>query len=126
MAQADTLVRTAGAFESLLDALEHGKIADLRRRLCRDVCFLTQDRTPIRGRDRVDSLLGQLVEAGLVVSTAETSCLELGQFALVSAGLQMRLPARPKALELAGEAVFALAHREGEWKLLLVAPWGLS
>jgi hypothetical protein len=125
MTQAGTLVGTAGALEVLLDALERGNIAELRQRLCRDVCFLTQDRTPIRGRERVDSLLSQLVGAGLVVSTAETSCVELGLFALVSARLQMRLPARPKTLELAADAVFALAHREGEWKLLLVAPWGL-
>lgn len=125
MTATGTLAEPAGALDVLLEALERGNVRGVRRRLCRDACFLTQDRTPILGRERVGSLLGQLVTAGLAVSAVGPYCLELGQMALVSARLQIRLPTGPEPLEQTTDGLFALVHREGEWKLLLAAPWGL-
>lgn len=119
-----TEARPAEAVEGFLALLETGDLAALADSLCRDACFLTQDATTIQGRERITALLAQLQESGLSVTSLARQSLRLGDFALVTTRWKLRLPARPQPLVQTTEAMLALAHREGRWKLLLIAPWG--
>jgi ketosteroid isomerase-like protein len=112
------------ALESFLDAVERGDHRSLSDLLCRDVCFLTQDSTAIRGRDRVLSLLTQLIAAGVDVRSISSHTLQIADFALVSASWRLGRERPPTALRQTTAASLVLSLREGTWKLLLLAPWG--
>lgn len=119
-----TPAKPSEAVEGFLALLEAGDLAALGNSLCRDACFLTQDATTIQGREPVAALLAQLQASGLRVTSLTSHALWLGDFALVTTRWRLRLPARPVPLLQTTEAMLALAHREGQWKLLLIAPWG--
>lgn len=110
--------------EGFLALLEGGEPAALANSLCRDACFVTQDATTIQGREPVAALLTQLQESRLRVTSLASNALSLGDFALVTTRWRLHLPAQPAPLMQTTEAMFALARREGRWKLLLIAPWG--
>lgn len=112
--------------EHFLEAIESGDSRPLPGLLCRDVCFITQDATAIRGRDRVAALVAQLMAAGIDVRSLSSYTLRIADFALVSAQWRLGLNARAASLLQTTEASLALSLREGSWKLLLVAPWGWS
>ncbi len=124
MSSATATAGSAESFDRFLAALERGDIGGLTGALCRDACFLTQDRTPIGGRERVASLLAQLARIGLRVDASSRWAIELADFALLGARLQIQVPAAPRPLVQAADSTFVLAHRESRWKLLLIAPWG--
>ncbi len=108
----------------LIDALGHGDDTAVPDLLCRDVCFLTQDATAIYGRDRVVSLISQLVAARVDVRSLAQHSLRITSFALVSAQWRLSFRARKEPLVQTTQATLVLADREGSWKLLLLAPWG--
>lgn len=124
MSPGSATVDPGAAFDSFLLALERRELRVLAAALCRDVCFLTPDRTPISGRDRVTSLLAQLLKTGLSVNPGSRRAIQLADFALLSIGLQLHLPAQPRPLVQSSEATIAFVNRESRWKLLLIAPWG--
>jgi ketosteroid isomerase-like protein len=110
--------------DRLIAALARANNADIPPLLCRDVCFLTQDATAVYGRDRVVSLIAQLIAAGVDVRSLAHHSLQITSFALVSARWRLSFRARDEPLVQTTEATLVLADREGSWKLLLLAPWG--
>jgi hypothetical protein len=106
------------------DALERGCVPPPEQTLCRDVTFVTQDATAIRGRERVASLLAQLIGVRLQVLPGSSHMMELGEFALASAGWEIRLSNSTGSMVQRTEANLVFALRESRWKLLLIAPWG--
>ncbi|HET9154028.1 MAG TPA: nuclear transport factor 2 family protein [Solirubrobacterales bacterium] len=119
-----SVARPDEVIDLLIAALARGDNAAIPRLLCRDVCFLTQDATAIYGRDRVASLIAQLVAAGVDVCSLAQSSLQIGSIAMVSARWRLSFRAREEPLVQTTEATLVLADREGSWKHLLVAPWG--
>jgi len=110
--------------DRLIAALARGDNATVPHLLCRDVCFLTQDATAIYGRDRVVSLIAQLIAAEVDVHSLGHHSLQIASFALISARWRLTFRAREEPLVQTAEATLVLAVREGNWKFLLVAPWG--
>lgn len=110
--------------DRLIAVLARGDNATVPHLLCRDVCFLTQDATAIHGRDRVVSLIEQLIAAEVDVRTLAHHSLQIASFALISARWRLSFRAREEPLVQTTEATLVLALREGNWKFLLVAPWG--
>ena len=108
----------------LIAALSRADNAAIPPLLCREVCFLTQDATAIYGRDRVISLIAQLIAAGVDVCSLAHHALQITSFALVSARWRVSFRARETPLVQNTEATLVLADREGSWKFLLLAPWG--
>lgn len=108
----------------LIAALDRGDSAAIPHLLCRDVCFLNQDATAIYGRDRVVSLIAQLIAAGVDVRSLSQHSLQIASFVLVSAQWKLSFTAREKPLVQTTQPTLVLAEREGRWKLLLMAPWG--
>jgi len=118
------LERPEEVIDRLIAALGRGDNAGITRLLCRDVCFLTQDATAVYGRDRVSSLIAQLIAAGVDVRSLAHHTLQIGSLALVSARWKLSFRARDEPLVQATEPTLVLVVREGSWKLLLLAPWG--
>ena len=100
------------ALEDFLGALNRGDHPALARTLCRQVTFLTQDATGIHGRERVASLLAQLLAGGLRVRLDTSHMMELDGVALVSLRWEIRLANRVETLVQRTEASLVLACRE--------------
>lgn len=114
----------ADTVDRFLAGLAQGDLPPLAEAICRDACFVTRDGTVIHGRERIGALLGQLIGVGFEVAPLSGQAIQVGDFALLTASWEVRLPARPQPLTQRTEATLALAEREGSWKLLLIAPWG--
>lgn len=110
--------------ESFLAALNRESRQSLGHLLCRDVTFLTQDATGIRGRERVAALLSQLRTDGFKVRSGASYEMTLTEVALISLGWELRLTNDVETVVQRTEAMLIFAHRESRWKLLFIAPWG--
>jgi ketosteroid isomerase-like protein len=96
--------------------------------LARDACFVTPDATVVRGRPDIAEILGQLTSTGM----------ELGVEPLCSALVAGNTAVSPERWTVSSEAEGGerlvqtflsrsiMVRVEGDWKLLILAPWGWS
>jgi uncharacterized protein (TIGR02246 family) len=115
--------------EQVLDrfvtALNDGDLRSVRDAFARDGCFVTPDATVIHGREHVGAALAQFVSIGFRVQLQLRSAVAASDVALLSDRWTTALRAESHAeLRQTCRASTLLRHLEGQWKILLLAPWG--
>lgn len=114
------------ALTRFLAALREGDQETAVACLTRDACFVTPDSTVIRGRLDIAAILAQLGTLGMELeANPRGSALIAGDTALSSESWIVR--SRGEGAEQLVQTFLTRSvsvRVEGEWKLLIVAPWG--
>jgi ketosteroid isomerase-like protein len=108
-------------------AIAAGDLNAVRARLARHGALLTPDATTVRGREDAVAVLAQLIAADPQIEIESSSTLEAADVALVRQSWRITLsPAAQRPLSQRFETTLVLRRIEAEWKLTLIAPWGLD
>lgn len=120
-ADGQTPARASLAF---VRALSAGDLRAATDYFVRDACLVTPDRTAIRGRQGIRSILAQLIDGGCHVEVLASTLLVADDLALGSERWETRSTGASGAI-LAQEstATMVLRRIEGVWKFAIAAPW---
>jgi len=122
-----SLAESERVSHDLARALSAGNLDTAAACFARDACLITPDGTAVHGRERIRSVLAQLVLARAQVAVELSSTLVAGGIALTRERWTIRSPgADGRALVRRTEPMLVLRWIEEEWKLALAAPWGWS
>jgi len=116
----------AEARVAFLAALRRGDHRGAVAHLARDACFVTPDATVVRGRPDIAAILAQLTATGMELEAdplvpaliAGNTALSLERWTAISAGEGDR----PLVRTFVSRSV--MVRVEGDWKFLILAPWG--
>jgi ketosteroid isomerase-like protein len=120
-----TAVRPEEVPVALAKALNFGDLEAAAGCFARDACFMTPDRTMVCGRDEVRPLLAQLIAMRLTARVELIRMHVVGDTALGSERWTMRFDTgNGSPLGRTSESTVLLRQVEGDWKILIAAPWG--
>lgn len=113
---------TCSTFPAHLNA---GKLDAATACFAKDACLLTQDVTAIHDREHIRPLLAQLIARRTKISVTLRNLLVAGDVALVRERWEMALDGvEGSRFTQHCAATLVLNRIEGQWKLVLLAPWG--
>ena len=122
-----TVETTTGqpACRAFVRALSGGDLDGASACFARDGCLITPDATAVHGRDRIRPLLAQLIARRVEIEVELSSTVAGGGVALIQERWRLRAAGAGGArVEQILQATLTTARVEGEWKLLIAAPWG--
>jgi ketosteroid isomerase-like protein len=91
----------------------------------RDGCLITPDATAIHGRDRIRSVLAQMVIRQTEIRIELSSTIDAGEVILASQRWRIRSGGcADRRIEQTSNAILVLRQIEAEWKMAIAAPWG--
>ena len=116
----------AKARAAFLAALRGGDARRAVSHLARDACFVTPDATVVRGRPDIAAILAQLTATGMELEAeplvpaliAGDTALCPERWTVISAG------EGNESLVRAFVSRSVMVRIEGDWKFLILAPWG--
>jgi ketosteroid isomerase-like protein len=109
----------------LVGALSAGNLNAATACFARDGCLITPDGTAVHGRDRIRSVLAQLILARAKIEIERSSTLVVGDVALRRERWTIRSSGTEgRGLSQSTESTLVLRWIEERWKVALVAPWG--
>jgi ketosteroid isomerase-like protein len=92
----------------------------------KDAVLLTPDSTAVNGRERVRSILLQLVSRQIRIEVQARTVLVAGEVALGSERWRVRSAGTEGTIfEQTTSPKWVLSYVEEDWKLAIAAPWGL-
>ena len=87
-------------------------------------CLITPDATAIHGRDRIRPVLAQLIASRTEIRVEHSSVLSAGDVVLVHDCWRIRSGGgETQRIEQTLNPTLVLRLIEGEWKLVIAAPW---
>jgi ketosteroid isomerase-like protein len=114
-----------GTHRAFVRALSAGDLDAATACFARDGCLITPDATAIHGRERVRSLLAQLIASNTEIRVDLSDVLTAAGVVLACERWTVRTEgADGTQIERTLEPTLAMREVEGEWKLAIVAPWG--
>lgn len=121
--------KTAQAVRASLSfarALSVGDLEGATACFARDGCLITPDATAVHGRERIRSLLAQLVARRTEIEVELSYVIGAGEVVLASERWRVCSGAGAEAprIEQTLNPTLVLRQIEGEWKLAIAAPWG--
>jgi ketosteroid isomerase-like protein len=119
-----TSVRRSPVELILPRALSAGDLESASGCFARDACLITPDATVIHGRDRIRSVLAQLVAQRVEVEVELSHVVDGGEVRLIRERWAVRVGIAPARLVQALHPTLVLRRVESEWKVAIAAPWG--
>lgn len=113
-----------GSCVSFARALSDGDLDQAASWFARDGCLITPDATAVHGRERIRSVLAQMVASQTEIRVELSSTVATGEVILVQQRWRVRAGDRGARIEESLNAVLILRRIEGIWKLSIAAPWG--
>jgi uncharacterized protein (TIGR02246 family) len=108
---------------SLATLLSAGDLEGAAACFARDGCLVTPDGTAIHGRDRIRSVLAQMVVRRTEVEVDLSSSISAGEVMLVRERWRVRTGEGSAQFEQTLTPTLVLRQIEGAWKLAIAAPW---
>lgn len=107
-------------------ALSIGDLDAATACFARDACLITPDATAVHGRERVRSLLAQLVARRTEIKVELSNVVRAGEVVLANERWRVRSGVGDEApqIEQRLDPILVLHRIEAEWKLAIAAPWG--
>ncbi|HEY5053866.1 MAG TPA: nuclear transport factor 2 family protein [Solirubrobacterales bacterium] len=113
------------ACHSFLQALGDGDLDAATACFARDACLITPDATAVGGRERIRSVLAQLIARHTEIRVDFSNILISGDVALACELWMIRCDGiEGSRFEQASAPMLVLRQVEGEWKLAIAAFWG--
>ncbi|HEU5061758.1 MAG TPA: nuclear transport factor 2 family protein [Solirubrobacterales bacterium] len=107
-------------FASVLSA---GDLEGAAACFARDGCLVTPDGTAVHGRDRIRSVLAQMVVNRTEIEVELSSSISSGEVMLVRERWRVRSGENGGQLEQTLHPTLVLRQIEAAWKLSIAAPW---
>jgi uncharacterized protein (TIGR02246 family) len=112
------------AFATAINAADLDAAA---RCFTRDACLVTPDATAINGREAIRPILAQLIAARTQISVEFSNALRAGDSLLAREHWRIRSQGAGDVPFVQRCAATLLLRRlESDWKLAILAPWGLG
>lgn len=108
----------------LASSLSAGDLGRAAACFARDGCLITPDGTAIHGRDRIRSVLAQMVIRRTEVEVDLSSSISAGEVMLVRERWRVRAGEGSARFEQTLQPTLVLRQVEDAWKLAIAAPWG--
>jgi uncharacterized protein (TIGR02246 family) len=107
-------------FASVLNA---GDLERAAACFARDGCLITPDGTAVHGRDRIKSVLAQMVIGRTRIEVELSNSISSGDVMLVRERWRVRAGEGSGQLEQTLHPLLVLRQIEGAWKLSIAVPW---
>lgn len=108
----------------LVQSLSLGDLDAATACFARDGCLITPDATAIHGRQRIRPVLAQLIASRTEIKVEHSNVLSAGDVVLVHERWRMRSGAdETQRIEQTLNPTLVLRLIEGDWKLVIAAPW---
>jgi uncharacterized protein (TIGR02246 family) len=104
-------------------ALSEGDLERAAACFTRDGCLITPDGTAVHGRDRIRSVLTQMVIRRTQIDVELSSSITAGEVMLVRERWRLRAGEDGAQLEQTLYPTLVLRQIEGAWKLAVAEPW---
>jgi uncharacterized protein (TIGR02246 family) len=104
-------------------ALSAGDLEQAAACFARDGCLITPDETAIHGRDRIRSVLAQMVIRRTEIDVELSNSITAGDVMLVHERWRVRAGESSAQFEQTLHPTLVLREIEGAWKLSIAAPW---
>lgn len=108
----------------LARALSSGSLDQATACFSREACFVTPDGTAIHGRRQIRHVLAQLIARGVEIEVEGSNVLGGDDVLLVSQRWRICSGSAANPLVQIVQPVLVMRRVEGDWKLVLAAPWG--
>jgi ketosteroid isomerase-like protein len=105
-------------------ALSAGDLGSASACFARDACLITPDATVIHGRDRIRSILAQLIAQRVEVEVELSHVVNGGAVRLVRERWRIRTGIEAPRFAQTLHPTFVLRRVESEWRVAIAAPWG--
>ena len=109
------------SFASVLSA---GDLERAAAYFARDGCLVTPDGTAIHGRQRIRSVLAQMVIRRTQIEVELSNSISAGEVMLVREQWRVRAGEDAAQTEQTLHPTLVLRQIEGAWKLAVAVPWG--
>ena len=107
----------------LASFLSAGNLEGAAACFARDGCLITPDGTAVHGRDRIRSVLAQMVIRRTEIDVELSSSIKAGDVMLVRERWRLRAGEASPRFEQTLHPTLVLRQIEAAWKLAIVAPW---
>ena len=104
-------------------ALTAGDLDRAAACFARDGCLITPDGTAIHGRDRIRSVLAQMVIRRTEIEVELSNSISAGETMLVQERWRVRAGEGDAQFEQTLHPTLVLREIEGAWKLSIAVPW---
>jgi uncharacterized protein (TIGR02246 family) len=108
---------------ALASALSAGDLDQAAACFARDGCLVTPDGTAIHGRDRIRTVLAQMVIRRTEVEVELSNSISAGDVMLVHERWRVRAGEGSAQFEQTLHPTLVLQQIEGAWKLSIAMPW---
>jgi uncharacterized protein (TIGR02246 family) len=116
----DPATACSRAFASVLSA---GDLEQAAACFARDGCLITPDGTAIHGRDRIRSVLAQMVIRRTEIEVELSNAISAGDVMLVRERWRVRVGESSPRFEQTLHPTLVLRQIEDAWKLQIAVPW---
>jgi uncharacterized protein (TIGR02246 family) len=108
---------------ALASALSAGDLDQAAASFSRDGCLVTPDGTAVHGRDRIRTVLAQMVIRRTEIEVELSNSLSAGDVMLVHERWRVRAGEGSARFEQTLHPTLVLRQIEGAWKLSIAMPW---